>query len=33
MLFWFIHYLLCQFLFKGDAPEWLIRLHQLLGLG
>jgi hypothetical protein len=33
MLLWFIHNILCQLIWKGDAPEWLIWLHQLLGIG
>ncbi len=31
--FLFLHNLLCQLLFGGDAPEWLLRLHGLFGWG
>ncbi len=32
MFFLFIHNLLCQLLFSGNAPEWLLKLHELLGI-
>jgi hypothetical protein len=33
MCFVWLHNLVCQLIWGGDAPEWLIRLHQLLGIG
>jgi hypothetical protein len=31
---WFacFHAWLCQFFFNGELPDWLLRLHELLGL-
>ena len=31
-LIW-LHNLLCQYLFSGNAPAWLIELHRRLGWG
>lgn len=28
-----IHDFICQFFFRGVAPDWLLKLHQWLGVG
>jgi hypothetical protein len=28
-----LHQLLCQWLFSGNAPDWLVALHRLFGWG
>lgn len=27
-----IHNLLCQFIWQGEAPAWLLSLHEALGV-
>jgi len=31
-LFALWHNVICQVAFGGELPEWLLKLHQLLGL-
>ena len=32
-MFLFLHNVLCWLLFGGDAPGWLLQLHQFFGWG
>ncbi len=31
MFFTWLHDLLCQLIWNGDLPDWLLRLHQWFG--
>jgi hypothetical protein len=33
MFFLWLHNLLCALIWGGDAPQWLLNLHQWLGWG
>lgn len=33
MFFLWLHNLICALAFGGNAPDWLIKLHRILGLG
>jgi len=32
-MFLWLHNLICALFFGGNAPDWLIWLHQFFGLG